>query len=234
MSDKSVVCSRDELKEDVIKILGNPTIENFFAEMDTCQNTLDVWSEVEVDEKLAVTTKYDSLKKIHFDKRNKLIERIPNFWITAIQNHPDLSLLIDNNEVRDIFRYVTKIDMNLIKGGHLTMKIFFQENPYLENEVLVKEFTVGDNEEKISKTTDIVWKKNIKSDQEKLIGSRKRKLNEEQNFFDWFSAENANDDFTSTHFYAIWETPLSCYKMDQIDESGEEEEMDQSDDDEDY
>lgn len=233
MSDKSIVCSRDELKEDVIKILGNSRIENIFSEMDTCQNTLDVWSEVEVKEKLAVSAKYDSLKKIHFDKRNKLIERIPNFWITAIQNHPDLSLLIENDEVRDIFRYVTKIDMNLLKGGHLRMKVFFQENPYIENKVLVKEFTVGE-EENISKTTNIIWKKNIKSDQEKLLGSRKRKLNDEQNFFDWFSAENANDDFTSTQFYAIWETPLSSYTMDQINESGEEEEMDQSDDDEDY
>lgn len=233
MSDKSIVCSRDELKEDVIKILGNSRIENIFSEMDTCQNTLDVWSEVEVNEKLAVSAKYDSLKKIHFDKRNKLIERIPNFWITAIQNHPDLSLLIVNDEVRDIFRYVTKIDMNLLKGGHLRMKVFFQENPYIENKVLVKEFTVGD-EENISKTTNIIWKKNIKSDQEKLLGSRKRKLNDELNFFDWFSAENANDDFTSTQFYAIWEAPLSSYTMDQIDDSGEEEEMDQSDDDEDY
>lgn len=233
MSDKSIVCSRDELKEDVIKILGNSRIEKIFSEMDTCQNTLDVWSEVEVNEKLAVSAKYDSLKKIHFDKRNKLIERIPNFWITAIQNHPDLSLLIENDEVRDIFRYVTKIDMNLLKGGHLRMKVFFQENPYIENKVLVKEFTVGD-EENISKTTNIIWKKNIKSVQEKLLGSRKRKLNDEQNFFEWFSAENANDDFTSTQFYAIWETPLSSYTMDQIDESGEEEEMDQSDDDEDY
>lgn len=233
MSDKSIVCSRDELKEDVIKILGNSRIENIFSEMDTCQNTLDVWSEVEVNEKLAVSAKYDSLKKIHFDKRNKLIERIPNFWITAIQNHPDLSLLIERDEVRDIFRYVTKIDMNLLKGGHLRMKVFFQENPYIENKVLVKEFTVGE-EENISKKTNIIWKKNIKSDQEKLLGSRKRKLNDEQNFFDWFSAENENDDFTSTQFYAIWETPLSSYTMDQIDESGEEEEMDQSDDDEDY
>lgn len=233
MSDKSIVCSRDELKEDVIKILGNSRIENIFSEMDTCQNTLDVWSEVEVNEKLAVSAKYDSLKKIHFDKRNKLIERIPNFWVTAIQNHPYLSLLIERDEVRDIFRYVTKIDMNLLKGGHLRMKVFFQENPYIENQVLVKEFTVGE-EENISQTTNIKWKKNIKSDQEKLLGSRKRKLNYEQNFFDWFSAENANDDFTSTQFYAIWETPLSSYTMDQIDESGEEEEMDQSDDDEDY
>lgn len=233
MSDKSIVCSRDELKEDVIKILGNSRIENIFSEMDTCQNTLDVWSEVEVNEKLAVSAKYDSLKKIHFDKRNKLIERIPNFWVTAIRNHPYLSLLIDRDEVRDIFRYVTKIDMNLLKGGHLRMKVFFQENPYIENQVLVKEFTVGE-EENISKKTNIIWKKNIKSDQEKLLGSRKRKLNDEQNFFDWFSAENENDDFTSTQFYAIWETPLSSYTMDQIDESGEEEEMDQSDDDEDY
>lgn len=234
MSDQRVFCSRDELKEDVIKILGNPRLEDIFSEMDTCQNVLDAWSEVEINEKLAVSKKYDSLKEIHFDKRNKLIERIPNFWIRAIQNHPDLSLLIDNDEVRDVFRYVTKIDMNLLKGGHLRMKVFFQENPYIENEVLIKEFTVGENEETVSKTPNIIWKKNIKSDQEKRLGSRKRRLNEEQNFFDWFSAENANDDFTSTQFYAIWETPLSCYTMDQIDESGEEEEMDQSDDDEDY
>lgn len=233
MSDKSVVCSIDELKEDVIKILQNPRSENIFSEMDTCQNTLDALSEVEVDEKLAVSKKYDALKKINFDKRNKLIERIPNFWITAIQKHPDLSLLIDNDEVRDIFCYITKIDMNLLKGGHLRMKVFFQENPYIENEVLIKEFTVGDNEENISTTPNIVWKKNIKSPQEKLVGLRKRRLSEKPNFFEWFSAESANDDFTSIQFYAIWENPLSCYSKDWIDESGEEEEMDQSDDDED-
>lgn len=232
MFNKRAPCSRNKLTEDVKQILESSSYENIFSDMDTCQITIDGLSDDEVNEKLTVVTKYDSLKKNHFDNRSHLIEHIPDFWKTAIENHPDLSALVDNDEVRDIFRYVTKIDLESLKGGHLKITVFLKENPYIENKVLVKEFIVGDNEENIPKIAKIIWKNNLKYDQEQPSTSRKRS-HDELNFFDWYADENANDDLTSTQFYAMWENPIAFYMMGRIDDSDEEEETDQSVEDED-
>ena len=53
-------------------------------EIDACQNDIDALNEKASEEILKVEQKYNKLRKPHFEKRNDLIRKIPNFWVTAV------------------------------------------------------------------------------------------------------------------------------------------------------
>lgn len=53
-------------------------------EIDACQNEIDALNEKASEEILKVEQKYNKLRKPFFEKRNELIRKIPNFWVTAV------------------------------------------------------------------------------------------------------------------------------------------------------
>lgn len=53
-------------------------------EIDACQNEIDALNEKASEEILKVEQKYNKLRKPFFEKRNELIKKIPNFWVTAV------------------------------------------------------------------------------------------------------------------------------------------------------
>ncbi len=53
-------------------------------EIDACQNDIDALNEKASEEILKVEQKYNQQRKPHFEKRNELIKKIPNFWATAV------------------------------------------------------------------------------------------------------------------------------------------------------
>ena len=53
-------------------------------EIDACQNEIDALNEKASEEILKVEQKYNKLRKPYFEKRNELIRKIPNFWVTAV------------------------------------------------------------------------------------------------------------------------------------------------------
>ncbi len=53
-------------------------------EIDSCQNDIDALNEKASEEILKVEQKYNKLRKPFFEKRNDLIQKIPNFWVTAV------------------------------------------------------------------------------------------------------------------------------------------------------
>lgn len=53
-------------------------------QIDACQNDIDALNEKASEEILKVEQKYNKLRKPYFEKRNEIIKRIPNFWVTAV------------------------------------------------------------------------------------------------------------------------------------------------------
>lgn len=53
-------------------------------EIDACQNDIDALNEKASEEILKVEQKYNQQRKPHFERRNELIKKIPNFWATAV------------------------------------------------------------------------------------------------------------------------------------------------------
>lgn len=53
-------------------------------QIDACQNDIDALNEKASEEILKVEQKYNKLRKPFFEKRNEIIKRIPNFWVTTV------------------------------------------------------------------------------------------------------------------------------------------------------
>lgn len=62
----------------------NTETQKALEEIDACQNEIDALNEKASDEILKVEQKYNKLRKPYFEKRNDIIKRIPNFWVTAV------------------------------------------------------------------------------------------------------------------------------------------------------
>lgn len=70
---------------------------------------IDALNEKASDEILKIEQKYNKLRKPFYEKRNEAIKKIPNFWLTAFINHPQISsileevspLIVYNNEKMD-------------------------------------------------------------------------------------------------------------------------------------
>ena len=58
--------------------------QSVLEEIDSCQNEIDSLNEKASEEILKVEQKYNKLRRPFFDKRNDLIAKIPNFWVTAV------------------------------------------------------------------------------------------------------------------------------------------------------
>lgn len=62
----------------------DPETQKALEEIDSCQNEIDALNEKASEEILKVEQKYNKLRKPYFEKRNELIKKIPNFWVTAV------------------------------------------------------------------------------------------------------------------------------------------------------
>ncbi|XP_030746326.1 protein SET [Sitophilus oryzae] len=212
-------------------------------EIDAIQNELDTINEKASEEILQIERKYNRIRKPHFEKRNQLINSIPNFWVTAMMNHPDLSNLFSGQEEEDCLHHLTKIeieDFEDIMSGYY-IKFYFDENPYFENAVLTKEYHLG-NDPPTSKSSQIIWKEGYQLGQNTQEttnkNSRKRRVDcLKTSFFNWFNdnIDPYTDDFAEEFKDDLWLNPLQYYLVadGQEEENGIEGEEESSSDDND-
>lgn len=104
-------------------------------------------------------------------------------------NHPQLSLTIPE-EQQHCLQYLQNLlieESEDIKNGYKIILKFDPNNPYFENDTLVKEYCLGASEQPKSVVTPIKWKpgKNILAESSDK-SSRKRKASD-SSFFSWFT-----------------------------------------------
>ena len=149
------------------------------------------------EEILKVEQKYNKLRRPFYDKRNTIIQRIPKFWLTAFINHPQITAIIEEDE-EDCLQYLNKLEVEEfedIKSGY-RIKLFFEKNPYFDNEFLIKEFHLGSSGDPASQSTPIQWKEGMDlaakfaqraaAALETAKNSRKRAAQQPKTFFTWF------------------------------------------------
>ncbi|XP_043280469.1 protein SET isoform X2 [Venturia canescens] len=215
-------------------------IQKTLEEIDGCQNQIDGLNEKASDEILEVEKKYNKLRKPFFQKRNDIIKRIPNFWVTAFVNNKKIAEILEEEE-EDALRYLNKLEVEEfedIKSGY-RINFYFDENPYFENTVLTKEFHLGSS---ASQSTPIRWKdgadliKRLKGKGQ--LKGRKRPLGH-RSFFDWFTdhGDPSSDEIAELIKDDMWPNPLQYYLAPDMDvENGIEvdgEDIDSEDDEED-
>ncbi|XP_045597999.1 protein SET [Procambarus clarkii] len=211
----------------------DPETQKALEEIDSCQNEIDQLNEKASEEILKVEQKYNKLRKPNFENRSKIIQRIPNFWVTAFVNHPQISAILEEEE-EECLHYLTKLDVEEfddIKSGY-RIKFHFEENPYFENDVLTKEFHLGSTGDPASQSTEIKWKgghnlverfRQRMQQGEKGGTGRKRPL-ELRSFFSWFSdhGDPSADEIAEVIKDDMWPNPLQYFLVPDIEvENGE-------------
>ncbi|KAH6927899.1 hypothetical protein HPB50_009788 [Hyalomma asiaticum] len=211
-------------------------------EIDACQNEIDALNEKASEEILKVEQKYNKLRKPFFEKRNDLIKKIPNFWVTAFVNHPQISAILDEEEEESL-HFLSKLEVEEfedIKSGY-RIKFYFDENPYFENDVLIKEFHLGSSGDPASQSTPIKWKEDMdltkrhKQRQSQMKSSRKRAHEQPRTFFNWFTdhGDASADDIAEVIKDDMWPNPLQYFLVPDIEvENGLEGDEDESDEEE--
>lgn len=104
-------------------------------------------------------------------------------------NHPQLSLTIPE-EQQQCLQYLQNLlieEFEDIKNGYKIIMKFEANNPYFENDTLVKEYRLGGNGQPKSVVTPIKWKtgKNLLAESSDKT-ARKRKA-ADSSFFSWFT-----------------------------------------------
>jgi len=201
-------------------------------QIDATQNEIDGLNEKAADEILKVEQKYNKLRKPFFDKRNTIITNISNFWLTAMVNHPQISLLIDA-ESEECLHFLSKMEVEEfedIKSG-FRIKLYFDENPFFENkDCIVKEIhLIGADGEPHSTSTEIKWKPGMDLTKKAVQpakgsgASLKRKHGfEEKDFFGWFTdhTDPSMDDIAEVIKDDLWPNPLQYYLSPDADGDG--------------
>jgi len=208
--------------------LDEAEMQKAFEVIGDVQNEIDRLNEQASEEILQVEQKYNKLRQPNYKKRSDLISKIPSFWISVFLNHPQLSSYLDQND-ENILQYLKRVDVEEhddIKSGY-RIKFTFDSNPFFENDVVVKEFTVTESSETACKATPIRWKNEAKngssasSSGKKSEGeTRKRSHDTENNnnehgsFMAWFTDTNGeagNDEFGEVIKDDIFVNPLQYY-----------------------
>ncbi|XP_074645271.1 protein SET-like [Tubulanus polymorphus] len=205
-------------------------------DIDSCQNEIDALNEKASEEILTVEQKYNKLRKPHFDKRNELIQKIPNFWVTAFVNHPQISAILDEEE-EECLHYLNKVEVEEfedIKSGY-RIKFHFAQNLFFENEVLCKEFHLATSGDPASQSSPIKWKQGMDLTKKAVndAAGRKRKYGSSRSFFVWYldNSDPSVDDIAEVIKDDMWPNPLQYFLAPDIEV--EENGVDSDDEDDD-
>lgn len=215
---------------------GDKDLQEAIEKIDEVQNEIDRLNEQASDEILKVEQKYIKLRQPHFSSRSELISKIPNFWVTAFINHPQISALLteEDEEALQALEKVEVQEFEDIKTGY-KISFSFGENAYFENKTITKEFHLSETGEPSSKCTPVTWKPGkclVKTGNSK---AGKRGHDEQESFFSWFTNQKdaGADELGEVIKDDIWPNPLQYYLASEMDEDGEEEEGEGEDDGED-
>jgi template-activating factor I len=179
------------------------------------QGEIDTLNERASEEILHVEQKYNGLRQPHFERRSELIKELPDFWSTALLNHPQFSELF-GEEDETVLQYLENIrvdEFEDVKSGY-KVSMFFRPNPYFENEVLSKEYALDTNGESMIKGTEIKWKPGKDITEKSVVESKERKRGHEDigSFFLWFSdLDPSSDEPAELIKDDIWPNPLQFY-----------------------
>lgn len=82
----------------LLSITADRETQDAIEKIDEVQNEIDKLNEQASEEILKVEQKYNKSRQPYFAKRAELIGKIPNFWVTAFVNHPQISALLSEED----------------------------------------------------------------------------------------------------------------------------------------
>ncbi|XP_053437279.1 testis-specific Y-encoded protein 3-like [Nycticebus coucang] len=163
-------------------------------------------------------------RKAYLDHRRAVIQGIPGFWAKVFVNHPQMSILMSNQD-EGILHYMTNLEVEELRNpsGCCKIILFFWNNPYFSNKVISKEYFIEITgwalrmEYRASYSTPIQWYQDYE-----LKAYSRRHHNSSLNFFNWFSDHNVTESYRIAEIIIkdLWLNPLYYYRR--IKAPGEE------------
>nr|XP_035972670.1 testis-specific Y-encoded protein 3-like [Halichoerus grypus] len=145
----------------------------------------------------------------HLEHRSALIRGIRGFWANAFVNHPQMSAKISKQD-EALLGYMTDLKVEEVRFPRDCRKIllFFRKNPYVQNEVVVKEYVLSAAGYGLSHSTPIQWHQNYERE-----AYRRRHHNTSPNFFNWFSDHSfaGSSRIAEIILDDLWPNPLQYY-----------------------
>ncbi|NXK90025.1 TSYL2 protein, partial [Formicarius rufipectus] len=187
-SEESVVIllGEEEEEEEEVEVevehSGDPGW--YLVALDALQVRLEAMKEQTARAIQQIQAQFRKRSRPHLRRRNRLIQHIPSFWVTAFLNHPQLSAMISDRD-EDALSYMTNLQVSWGRVGGCPggiwsplpkvtqvglqveefgqshpgyrIRFFFSINPYFQNDVLAKEFMRGPSGHLVSHSTPIRW-----------------------------------------------------------------------------
>lgn len=229
---------------------GDPKIASRLGEVEDIQSQISKLNEQASEEILKVEQKFNKERRPFFEKRNSLLKDVPNFWLTTLANHPMIAPMIESAEDEDCLHYMVNLDVEEledIKSGY-NLKFYFAENPYIKNDLIVRELRHINSEEVVTGTTAIEYKdtpqgKSLREIVENSLAQIRRKVRPSElqgSFFAWLSQhyEQGTDEIAEIIKDQIWPSPLEFFFTnpadydDASDDDSDEDEEDYDDEEE--
>ncbi|VDL91959.1 unnamed protein product [Schistocephalus solidus] len=219
--------------------------------VDAVQEAIDSLNKQASAEILRVEQKFNVLRKPHYKQRAELLAKIPNFWLTVFINHVQIRKLVteEDEKVLAYLKAVEVQEFDDITSGykihfvrtplHFNFPLqYFNKNDYFKNEVITKEYRVGEKGEPTATSSKIEWFPNKDLTEMKDNGSeeQKRPFPQQPSFFCWFSDDwDASGDVIGESIKdELWPNPLQFYLNPDLDSDDVEDDiLDEDDEDED-
>ncbi|KAK3142404.1 hypothetical protein QOZ80_4BG0346000 [Eleusine coracana subsp. coracana] len=152
------------------------------------QDEIDKVNEEADNKVLEVEKKYSKIRRPVYIRRNEVIQKIPDFWLTTFLIHPTLGELLTEDDQK-IFKHLESIDVDESEDIKLSCSITltFSSNPYFEDKKLTKTYSMSDDEKISVKTTSIKWKEGMDIVNGKTcMRDGDKRLLVDDSFFTWF------------------------------------------------
>lgn len=156
-------------------------------------------------EQLELQREFDNKKTPLLSQRQQEIAKIPDFWYTAIGNHPFTNQEAWLKGDRDILSFLDSIDLddNMDDNGSYAITFRFAGgNPYFSNAELIRTVTILNDQSDIVTNTPIMW------------APKRKAPTHAKSFFNWFSSSGGlalEEDFGEVFRRDLWQNPYPYY-----------------------
>ena len=153
-------------------------------------------------EQLQVQRRYDSLRQPLLEQRRADIAKIPDFWFSAIRNHPSSDAYVFDSIDSAPLAYLIHLDLHDNIDDHGSYRIVFEfiPNPYFSESCL--ERTVNFFPDMLITATPIRW------------APHQRPRSDPRSLFSWFSnteSEYEETDWGEIFRQDLWQNPFAYY-----------------------
>ncbi|XP_041268391.1 testis-specific Y-encoded-like protein 4 [Onychostruthus taczanowskii] len=209
VAEESAVISLDEDEEEEEERDEGPA--RYLAALEAVQLELEAVEEEAARAFRRLRARFCLRRRPHLQRRNRLIQHIPGFWVTAFLNHPQLSAMISDRD-EDALSYMTSLQVEEFGQSRpgCRIRFFFSVNPYFQNDVVAKEFVRGPSGHLVSHSTPIRWWQGQDPRTRPHKGPPAPR-----SFFAWFGDHSfpAGDRVAEIIKEELWPNPLQFYLL---------------------